>query len=410
MTSERRSVLRFGKALLIVTIAALIGGKVVSSQSSAPLPHFSKVLTVPGAEWRFNPLAVDLFRNGHIDLVATARLVTDALHMWSNDGKSNFEPIEPTWSDVGYAALATGDINGDGFPDVVAASHFGKVQTLLSDGKGGFTEQIFQGTDGYTAAQLVDINGDGKLDLILLGFRKAAIEIYFGDGKGNWKLHSSFPETHPGPSMPGRALAIGDINHDGHIDIVAAFQRWGIYIYYGDGRGGFTGGPVKIESPTREYKSLVLADVNKDGHLDMVINGIFFKDQPNGPDVYLGDGHGGWKASSTGLKVLKYPATGLAVGHVDGDRNLDIVAAGRLNEDSDSGWGLFWFKGDGQGGWHLVQDSGLPSTGLPVISSVTLADLYHDGSPDVIALSGTNGDNGSITVWKPGATSAHASK
>jgi hypothetical protein len=86
------------------------------------------------------------------------------------------------------------------------------------------------------------------------------------------------------------------------------------------------------------------------------------------------------------------------------------VAAGRLNEDSDSGWGLFWFKGDGQGGWHLVQDSGLPSTGLPVVSSVTLADLYHDGSPDVIALSGTNGDNGSITVWKPGATSAHASK
>jgi hypothetical protein len=81
---------------------------------------------------------------------------------------------------ISDTALATGDINGDGFSDMVLASHFGRVQTLLSDGKGGFTEKVLRGSDGYAAAQLADLNGDGHLDLILLGYLKSGIEIYFG--------------------------------------------------------------------------------------------------------------------------------------------------------------------------------------------------------------------------------------
>src|SRR6267378_4812590 len=123
----------------------------ISSQILLPtssqvfLPTYSKILTLgSGAEWRFQPLAVDLNRDGHLDLVATARLVKQALQIWLGDGKGTFAPVKPTWTDIGYAGLATGDINGDGFPDIVAASHFGRVQTLLSDGKGGFTEKILR--------------------------------------------------------------------------------------------------------------------------------------------------------------------------------------------------------------------------------------------------------------------------
>jgi FG-GAP-like repeat len=368
-------------------------------QSLPVLPQYSKFLTLgPGIEWRFNSLAVDLNRDGHLDLVATARLVDDSLHIWRGNGEGAFSQIESKWSDIGYAALATGDINRDGFPDIVAASHFGSVQTLLSDGKGGFTEKLLHREDGYVVAQLADLNGDGQLDLVLLGFQKAGIEVYLGDGTGNWKLHTTLPGKRPGPSMPGRSLVIGDVNGDDHPDIIAAFQRWGIYIYQGDGRGGFKEGPMEFDPPTHEFKSLALGDVNKDGHLDLVINGTFYGfDKPNGPDVYLGDGSGGWKASSAGLKVLKLPSSGVALGDLDRDGNLDIVASGNVTVATESD-GLFWFRGDGKGGWHLVQESGLPTSGLSLLHSVTLAELYHDGFLEVIAVSG---NKGSITIWRP---------
>src|SRR5438552_8569357 len=178
-----------GRARWSAAIVWVVASCATVSRSARTLPIYTLALTLgQGKEWRFDPLLLDLHGDGHLDLVATARLASPSLHIWLGDGKGGFSPITPTWSDIGYAALATGDINGDGFPDIVAASHFGGVQTLLSDGQGGFTEKILRSDDGHVAAQLADVNGDGHLDLILLGFRTAGIEVYFGDGTGDWTL------------------------------------------------------------------------------------------------------------------------------------------------------------------------------------------------------------------------------
>src|SRR2546427_785509 len=86
--------------------------------------------------------------------------------------------------------------------------------SLLRSAKGGFTEEIFRGKDGYVAATRADLNEDGHLDLILVGYEKVGIEIYFGDGTGNWIFQRTLPQPRPGQTMPGRALAVVDLNHD----------------------------------------------------------------------------------------------------------------------------------------------------------------------------------------------------
>src|SRR2546422_583579 len=294
-----------------ITTGWVVAGCATVPRSAPTLPSYSLALTLePGKEWRFQPLIVDLNGDGQLDLVATARLANPSLHIWLGDGKGGFNPVTATWTDVGYGALATGDINGDGFPDIVVASHFGGVQTLLSNGRGGgFTEKLLRRGDGHVGAQLADVNGDGHLDLILLGYRNAGIEVYFGDGTGNWTLHTTLPETRPGRTMPGRALVVSDLNHSGHLDLVAAFQRWGGYIYHGDGQGNFTGGPVDLASPSTDFQSLVVGDVNKDGRPDLVFNGAIEAGggggAANGAPAYPGADGGDGTASSRGLKVLK---------------------------------------------------------------------------------------------------------
>ena len=384
---------------LIAALWLLVECSRLSLFAAAPFGYFKAHTIEPGLEWRFRPLVLDLNRDGHSDLVATARLPDNPLRMWFGDGTGRLISVKPTWTDQGYAALATGDINRDGFPDVVAAGHFGDVQTLLSDGKGAFTEKILRPGDGWVGVELADLNGDRLLDLFVLGYQKAGLQIHYGDGNGNWRLQKTLPEPAPGQIMPGRDVRVGDVNHDGHVDVIVAFQRWGLYIYYGDGRGGLTGGPSTLRQPLQASESLELADVNKDGHLDLAVNGnLPGRDQANGPDVYLGDGRGGWRASSGGLKVMKYVSAGISLTDVDGDGNRDLIAAGNNTGTIEDGYGLFWFTGDGKGGWQLVQESGLPTKGLPVVHGVTVADLDNDKALEIIALSG--GRDGQISIWK----------
>ena len=120
--------------IAVVWLVARASGALFSATAPAT---YLKALTIGSeTQWRFRPLVLDLDGDGHPDLVATARLAENPLRIWLGDGKGGLTAMKPTWTDTGYAALAAGDINRDGFPDIVAAGHFGRVQTLLSNGKG----------------------------------------------------------------------------------------------------------------------------------------------------------------------------------------------------------------------------------------------------------------------------------
>lgn len=348
-----------------------------------------------GAQWRPYPLLVDMNGDGHLDLVATHRvpLENNSLHIWLGTGQGTFNAVPQTWSSPGYAALAAGDINHDGHLDLLAASHFHQLLTFLGDGTGRLTAAVRKTQDGYVAARLADVNGDGHLDAIVLGYDKAGLEVYLGDGTGQWTLWAQFMRGNI-----GRDLAVADINGDGKLDIVAVFEH-GVVVFLQDGTGGWSQSPPNAYAIRGQFWNVAAGDVNQDGRLDLALNGQFLgRSLPHGPDVYLGDGAGGWTPASNGLKVFQLPSHGLALGDVDHDGCLDLVVGGNATgRIGDTAYGLFLLTGDCRGNWTLQPHSGLPSEGLMFPRGIALGDINHDGFLDIVVAHAAEG--GYLSVW-----------
>ena len=281
-----------------------------------------------------------------------------------------------------------GDFNGDGKADLAVLSYntpyISYITVLLGNGDGTFgtpqTSQVYNqpatGGDvilGSLAA--ADFNGDGKLDVAVVGDYVSAggVTILLGNGDGTF--------TAAGPNLDPNAgfalIATGDFNGDGIPDLVVPnyFEDGGSpTIFLGKGDGTFSG-PMPVSFTLAYFPtSVVVGDFNGDGILDLAFSDL------NGVEIALGNGDGTFKETSASPIHVPQELYSLQIGDFNRDGKLDL--AGLDNYDDQ----IVLLLGAGDGTFAVTATTPVVSTSFVGPFQIAAADFNGDGLPDLAML------------------------
>ena len=211
-----------------------------------------------------------VLRPGFNDIVCSVEFVID-----SNGIQGGFELIPATPLAASVAAVhtvsqpalgvAVGDLDGDGIPDVALTSATGGSVTIFyGTGGGGFRTET-RAIPGARVPKIVDLDGDGHLDLVVS--RQNGFTIFYGTSAG---LSTTPVEIDTTGLVDPVLLAIGDVNSDGMLDIVSAgfLANGGCGVLYQLTPRTFTFSPLHVGG---EAAGIAIGDLDADGRNDVAI-------------------------------------------------------------------------------------------------------------------------------------------
>ncbi len=295
---------------------------------------------------------------------------------------------------------ALGDVNGDGRNDLAALPRKGVGPGAWLFGAPGRWREASTGLaiPGFSCGvgvDLADVDGDGHLDLGVADHCHGLF-VFLGDGAGGWRMAAAPPRATGGHED----LEFGDLNGDRRVDLVAVgSSHGGIVLFLGDGRGGWQRGEVDL--PEGFGNDVALGDIDRDGDLD--IAAAVVAADPGAqrrasarkqPVVWLNQGAASaFRSASDGLPD-EGDFRGVALGDLDGDGLLDLAISAGVWPGRPP---LLVFRNEGPRGWKPAATAHPEAEPGAVFEGVELADLDRDGKLDLVAVSHRDGG---IRVWR----------
>ncbi len=316
-------------------------------------------------------------------MAGTADLVVGTkngnVNFYKNNG-GNFVQTQVLPSGTGPHGLAIADFNEDGIPDLVNTnggfSGNKRLMFFLGNAAGGFEAGIplYLDFEPGRGVAVGDFNNDGHADVMVAQWTGTNVQLYLGDGKltgSNALDHFTLSEERTVGSKPNQIEA-ADFNEDGNLDaVVTTWNLASVAVLFGNGSGGFSSELVLAGRGIRAQGPAV-ADINKDGHADIAFGyGI----EPY-VSAYLGNGNG-----TFGTRIDRQAYCGLMkIADMNNDGYGDLVAYNIISGTVPYLFHIYLWNPT-TGSYPEIPVTSIGS--LPSNSDMDVADFNADGNNDV---------------------------
>lgn len=293
--------------------------------------------------------------------------------------------------------VAAGDYDGDGWVDLyVIRGDIGPNLLLHNRGNGTFEE--VGAAAGLTLSSgsgptFADIDGDGRLDLVVGGIDGARSHAFRNLGNGHFADVSDTASIASNPTDV-YSTALGDFDRDGDLDLMTTHwasnprpRLWrnnggGVFTEIPAAAAGLSGGPTQIFSFTPNF-----TDINNDGWPDLLLSADFGTSQ-----IYINNRNGTF-TRTTNAVITDENGMGSAVGDYDNDGDLDWFVSSIYDPSHGGTWGTTGnrlYRNRGDGTFDDVTDQAGVRQGFWGWGS-SFSDFNNDGNLDIFHVNGFPG-------------------